>query len=441
MKTIFRNTLKGSLLQSWIILSAFTLAASFLLLLVFILVENKHKTDRQLDELKAIAPVISRRVSSELLLGQHGFLAPVIQELSKRYDLPVIRVLPKKDGCSDKEVFHFCSETYRDYLVWIAPIPLVSEGPSLLIASKKPKLSGSLPWSLLVLEIIPILSLPFFGMWVQWRLLKRRFLIPMGDIVNGEGRVVSSSHWSFELRKLAQKLRRSLRERDNALKQAHVLQTRLMMGEFVDGLLHDIKNEVLSGILTVDAIHGVGDPKRDRIKTHLSRIREIIREHQSRIRDEKYEPKVGSAQGGANLGRVASVISAEYREVTRGLGIRLETDIPQAAFGTRLKVTESEFERVLRNLLDNAVEASAGYSGDICLSVNMSKNGPEIVIKDCGPGFSMLVLEKVRKGERITTKPLGEGVGLLSVSYLVSRSGGSLFIQDSCEHGVVGVRW
>lgn len=94
-----------------------------------------------------------------------------------------------------------------------------------------------------------------------------------------------------------------------------------------------------------------------------------------------------------------------------------------------------EMERMLRNLIKNAVEAMEG-AGSLRFEARPATDGEPIRIDlvDSGPGIDETTLEKVFH-PGFTTKPAGTGLGLSLVRGTVIRMGGRLSIESKVGEG------
>ena len=94
-----------------------------------------------------------------------------------------------------------------------------------------------------------------------------------------------------------------------------------------------------------------------------------------------------------------------------------------------------EMERLLRNLIKNAVEAMQG-AGSLRIEARPATDGEpiRIVIADSGPGMDDATLEKVFQ-PGFTTKTTGTGLGLPLVRSTVIRMGGRLSIESKPGEG------
>ncbi|MEN8256654.1 MAG: ATP-binding protein [Thermodesulfobacteriota bacterium] len=95
-----------------------------------------------------------------------------------------------------------------------------------------------------------------------------------------------------------------------------------------------------------------------------------------------------------------------------------------------------QMERVLINLLDNAVAAVAGKNGEVTveLRANQSQNQVFVEVKDNGPGVNDE--DKLHLFEPyFTTKKTGTGLGLAIATTVVADHGGYLRIKDNIPTG------
>lgn len=92
------------------------------------------------------------------------------------------------------------------------------------------------------------------------------------------------------------------------------------------------------------------------------------------------------------------------------------------------KITQQDIERILSNLINNAVEASPAQA-DIYIETLTRQQQTQIHITDFGIGFIPEDLEKIGK-EAFTNKANGNGLGLKSSHQLIKNWGGSFKIQS-----------
>jgi two-component system, LuxR family, sensor kinase FixL len=104
-----------------------------------------------------------------------------------------------------------------------------------------------------------------------------------------------------------------------------------------------------------------------------------------------------------------------------------------------VKANRIQIEKVLVNLITNAVEAmrgTLGSSSEIIVTVKTNKetNMGHVTIHDSGPGISQEMVRRVFQ-PFFTTKPTGIGMGLAISRALVEANGGQLWLDPSVKRG------
>lgn len=101
-----------------------------------------------------------------------------------------------------------------------------------------------------------------------------------------------------------------------------------------------------------------------------------------------------------------------------------------------LSVERSEFQRVLSNIIDNAIDAIESQGG-ISIKTHLHKNHLNIHIRDTGKGIDDLTLMRILKTGGSFGKAHGSGLGLMHAKKSMSQWGGKLAIDSIQGHGTV----
>ena len=125
---------------------------------------------------------------------------------------------------------------------------------------------------------------------------------------------------------------------------------------------------------------------------------------------------------------------AKYSNVT--IQADLQKNLPT------LRVSQSELQQVLLNLLNNALDAMEKTGGNLRIATRMEENniivGDHILIEvaDDGPGIPAANLAKIFD-PFFTTKPVGKGTGLgLSICYgIIKKMGGDIEVRSVVDEG------
>lgn len=127
------------------------------------------------------------------------------------------------------------------------------------------------------------------------------------------------------------------------------------------------------------------------------------------------------------VGQIAAIADAE--------GIRIDVaagDVPPVL------LRRAAFEKVLLNLLQNALEAARDAGLRATISVRTQANGgfAEVTVADTGPGLDPETAERIFQ-PFYTTKPDGLGMGLAISRTLIEAHGGRLWVEPPAPGGAV----
>ncbi|HET7451881.1 MAG TPA: ATP-binding protein, partial [Thermoanaerobaculia bacterium] len=118
-----------------------------------------------------------------------------------------------------------------------------------------------------------------------------------------------------------------------------------------------------------------------------------------------------------------------YREAKDGVGIRLEDRLPRRTY----RLDAPQVQRVLVNLLDNALEA-CDAGGSIVLALAERGGILTIAVSDTGSGIGPEDREKIFLPD-FSTKPGGAGLGLAIVSRIVADHRGTIRWEENRPRG------
>ncbi|MBT4978336.1 MAG: PAS domain S-box protein [Gemmatimonadetes bacterium] len=256
-----------------------------------------------------------------------------------------------------------------------------------------------------------------------------------------------------ELRRAEQELERNkraytdqleamVRERTNQLEeaQAKLIQSAKLaaVGQLAAGVAHEINNPV--GVLLMKLKFLLSVAKRENLTAKAMATLDIAVEQAGRIADIvqdllNFSRTPTDRPQSLNLNeRIHSSLRLSHRLLTdRRIDLHLDLceELP-SVLGDPV-----EFEQVLINLLNNAVEAMAD-GGELHLASHAEAGQVVISLRDTGEGIEAEDLGSIFD-PFFTTKNFGEGTGLgLSISYgIVQKMGGSIEVESELGSGAV----
>ncbi|MFO8085608.1 MAG: ATP-binding protein [Desulfobacterales bacterium] len=119
---------------------------------------------------------------------------------------------------------------------------------------------------------------------------------------------------------------------------------------------------------------------------------------------------------------------AKYSNVV--VNTNLDQNLPQ------IPISSTEFQQVLLNLINNAMDAMEKTGGTLDISTSQQNEDIIIILEDTGPGIPEVNLSKIFD-PFFTTKPVGKGTGLgLSICYgIIKKMGGQISVQSAVNKG------
>lgn len=195
------------------------------------------------------------------------------------------------------------------------------------------------------------------------------------------------------------------------------------LGEMAAGVAHELRNSLatLSGYLTLIERR----PEEGSVTDYLGEIRRET-DHLGRV----LEDFLAFARPGT--ARTEEVdLAALVRRVAGDPALAGAPVIVRAGADARLPGDPQLLERLLRNLLRNAVEAEgrAGVSGSVEVTLHRGPEGLEVTVEDRGPGLPPEVRDRLFH-PFVTGRPGGVGLGLAVSHRIATLHGGNLTLED-----------
>ena len=165
----------------------------------------------------------------------------------------------------------------------------------------------------------------------------------------------------------------------------------------------------------------------NQINTQGNRCREITHKLQSFAR--KTDSTIQPVQVNEIIEDIVTLSAQRAKYTNVELKTRLQTDLPT------VRISLSEMQQVLLNLVNNALDAIETEGGTVTLSSRSSRGRILVEVVDDGPGIPKTDLDRICE-PFFTTKPVGKGTGLgLFICYFIIKTMGGKIDVNS----IVGV--
>ena len=218
-----------------------------------------------------------------------------------------------------------------------------------------------------------------------------------------------------------------------------------MRRDLVAWVSHDLRTPLTSIRAMIEALHdGVVTNDQTRQRYYRNMRQDILA--LDRLLNDLFELAQLDAGGlkldlmGHDLTDLLSDTVENFHVLAEQKGITLHGDIDRNL--GRVVVDAGKIERVLGNLVGNALRYTPD-EGNIFVSAEMANENEVLVkVEDRGKGFSdedlLRVFEKFYRGEQARTRSAGgAGLGLAIAQGLVEAHGGRIWAENSSEGGAV----
>lgn len=239
--------------------------------------------------------------------------------------------------------------------------------------------------------------------------------------------------------------------RMEALSRQRMAQTAKLaaLGELATGVAHEINNPLQVVINEVGWIEelvmeaGLDEDRRDEIMGSL----DVLRSQAARckgITAKLLTLRCALDRRGAvaTLPDLAGALIEARRERIQTLGVRVEQDWATELAKTLVPATE--WEQVLANIVDNALDAMEGPAAETGAAADpvlelvgrLDDAGLEVSVRDSGCGMEEHLLTRIFE-PFFSTKEVGRGIGLgLAICHgIVEAMGGSVTVRSTPGHG------
>ncbi|APJ03378.1 sensor histidine kinase [Silvanigrella aquatica] len=196
-------------------------------------------------------------------------------------------------------------------------------------------------------------------------------------------------------------------------------------------VVHDIRSPLSALNVYVKCVTQLPEEERVFIRTAVDRINDIANNLVHKFKNEMVQKK--KEPGYEIVSTLLENIVAEKRVMHSDKKIKFDLHIAPNAYMEFIKVNMVEFQSVISNLMNNAVEAM-GNSGVIKLILENRNEYLWLTLIDSGCGMSPEFLQKAIAGG-MTTKTHGVGIGLSSSVRIIQNWNCKVDIQSQVNEG------
>jgi two-component system NtrC family sensor kinase len=214
------------------------------------------------------------------------------------------------------------------------------------------------------------------------------------------------------------------------------------IGELAAGIAHEINNPVAIMVEEAGWIDDLLEEEEFHEGKNLDEFRRALRQIQTQGKRCKeithkllsFARKTDHRVQEVHIDRVIDDIIAISEKRAKYQWISIHTDIQKDL--PPIEASETEFQQVILNLVNNALDAMEKKGGTLSISAQLTGDNILIEVSDEGPGIPEDIVSRIFD-PFFTTKPFGKGTGLgLSISYgIIKKLGGEIRVESVTDIG------
>ena len=200
---------------------------------------------------------------------------------------------------------------------------------------------------------------------------------------------------------------------------------------------HDIRSPLSTILMTLKVSQDLPEPQRVALRDAATRINDIANNLIGRFKQEQENKNISEEQSEPVLLSSALLeILTEKKYQYQNRALMLNHEFGSNANFAWINIKPSALKRMISNVINNAVDAFDGKSGQVLVQLDASDVQVGISIKDNGKGMPAELLQKLREKIPVTFgKGGGHGIGMTQVYDTLDASEGRLEIESAVGLG------
>lgn len=204
---------------------------------------------------------------------------------------------------------------------------------------------------------------------------------------------------------------------------------------------HDIRSPAASLNMLMNCCTGIKEQDRVAIRRAITRINDIANNLLGYFTEQPEEgttfigecgPDAAPLLVSADLLEIITEKRYEYSQLSVGFNAKFSSE----SFFAFIMVSCQSFARAVSNLINNAVDAFEGKSGEVIISLDICDDKVHIIIEDRGKGISSVVINKIRSAVAVTDGKIdGHGIGYSQIRSMLEENNGTLDIKSDISGG------
>jgi len=212
------------------------------------------------------------------------------------------------------------------------------------------------------------------------------------------------------------------------------------VGELAAGIAHEINNPVAIMVEEAGWIEDLLEEEEFKEGENLKEFKRALGQIRSQGRRCKeithkllsFARKTDSRTQDVNLNELIEELIALSSQRAKYSNVEIHSDLQENL--PTLRVSQTELQQVLLNLINNALDAMEKTGGTLQISSELDGEFAVVEVADDGPGIPEANIARIFD-PFFTTKPVGKGTGLgLSICYgIIKKMGGDIEVRSTID--------
>ena len=207
--------------------------------------------------------------------------------------------------------------------------------------------------------------------------------------------------------------------------------------KIADKVVHDIQSPLTSLKIRLQISEkDIPEETRVALRAAAMRITDISNNLLNQYKSEDSSLSVLEKRQSVMLSLALLQLLSEKRDQYKGFSVNFNHTFCSDCNFLFIRINPSSFDRMMSNLINNAVDACEGKKGVINLTLGVNNGDIEIMVSDNGKGMPQEVVNKIMNGIAITAnKNDGHGIGFMQIRETLEQSDGKIKINSTVDKG------
>ncbi len=391
--------------------------------------------EREYSRHELINQLLSKAAAADIIIENHQALYVTLKDFKKKYHLDELSISNNKESLNDVDFLSFL-RTQRVVSSWT--IPGLAPTKYILIQSKIDKKTILMPF----LTSLGIIILFIFASIIMYRRIKQKLhsqiVVPLNQTLNCNGNDFewfdkkSAASEIVDLYNKTNDFIRTLHQQRDTIQEQNVKQAKYDVALQV---AHDIRSPVLA-LETITGLfpelEGEGKVMINNATKRISQIaNDILTEHLPISKETNVKP---CSELRLPISDLVRALFEEKKASCPNKAISFELIIDDLSHDTFVNISEEHLNRVLSNIIDNAIQAING-GGIIQMSLRSDIDNAYLCIQDSGCGIPRNEISNIFERGFSLNKEAGNGLGLSYAKEIIEMAKGNIEVVSSVGKG------